>query len=144
PAGGLSDETYTGDHSRRPAADTVRVRARNRRRGNRSKGMSPRTSLRNRKVCVEELEPRQLLDAGVSGLTRPLTDRFVVHLYDDALQREAEPGGFAFWKGQVDNGASRAVATLGVTQSLEYETKFVSSLFHWYLGRAPGPAGNAA
>ena len=48
---------------------------------------------------------------------------FVNLLYQNVLERGADPGGLASWVSQLDGGASRASVTLGFTESAEFQNR---------------------
>jgi len=69
--------------------------------------------------------------------------RFVDLLYQDFLNRQADPAGLAFWTSQMDNGMSRAQVAAGIQSSLEFQTITVQSAYQQFLQRAADPAGIA-
>jgi uncharacterized protein (TIGR03118 family) len=62
--------------------------------------------------------------------------RWVNEQYNDLLGRSADPGGLAYWSGQVDAGASRASVVTALTLSQEYRQDEVQAVFERYLHRA--------
>jgi hypothetical protein len=68
---------------------------------------------------------------------------YVMRLYQDLLQRPADPAGLAHWSGLLDRGVSRAQVALSIEQSLEYRKDEVQALYAHYLHRNADPAGLA-
>jgi hypothetical protein len=78
----------------------------------------------------------------VSGVTLGTNQRFVAQIYRDLLGREADPGGLAFWSGNLDqNTQTRMQVVLGIESSQEYKARTVTQLFNQLLRRAPDPVG---
>ena len=77
-------------------------------------------SRRSCRPMLEALEARTLFSAD--------SVRFVGQAYRDLLNREAEPGGLAFWSGLVDQGHSRAEIALGIATSPEFRLDEVQGL----------------
>jgi uncharacterized protein (TIGR03118 family) len=67
--------------------------------------------------------------------------RFVDQLYQDFLNRQADPAGLAFWTGQIDNGMTRTQVAAGIQSSLEFQTITVQRAYQQFLNRAADPAG---
>lgn len=70
--------------------------------------------------------------------------------YKDFLGRPADPGGLAFWVGQLNSGLSDQSVLEGILGSAEFYTDsggtaagFVTALYGDLLGRAPDPGGLA-
>jgi Domain of unknown function (DUF4214) len=53
---------------------------------------------------------------------------FVYLMYLNALQRPPDQGGFAFWVGQLNNGATRGQVMLGFSASPEFKLKDANPL----------------
>ncbi len=68
---------------------------------------------------------------------------FVSALYQDLLQRAADPSGLAFWTQQLSNGVSRATVARGLVTSTEYRTKLVDGYYSHYLARSADPSGES-
>jgi hypothetical protein len=68
---------------------------------------------------------------------------FVSGLYQDLLQRAADPSGLAYWTQQLNNGVSRATVAQGLVTSTEYRTKLVDGYYQHYLGRNADPSGES-
>jgi hypothetical protein len=74
---------------------------------------------------------------------------FVSLVYANVLGRSADPGGFAFWQGQLDSGAmSRGTVMLQFSESAEFQSLaqnevFATMLYLGTLRRAPDPGGFA-
>jgi hypothetical protein len=71
--------------------------------------------------------------------------QFVQQLYRNVLGREADPGGLAFWVGQINGGASRGYVLAGFSESPEFieiqrENVTVERAFAIIGGRMPGYA----
>jgi len=68
--------------------------------------------------------------------------RYVQQLYNDLLQRAADPGGLAAWTGLLDAGTySYAQVATAFTSSREYDGIIVDGFYVKYLGRHAEPAG---
>src|SRR5262249_6404366 len=85
-------------------------------------------------------------------LTLPLTTPFpkqgnanadyVEALYRTILDRDAEPGGLAFWTNLLNTGAaSRLQVAQGIRQSPEHFTQEVTDFYFTLLNRPPDPSG---
>jgi hypothetical protein len=71
-----------------------------------------------------------------------LDQAYVGNLYQDALNRVADPGGLAAFSGPLDAGAeSRSQVVQGLLTSGEYRTDVVQSLYKQYLNRSADPSG---
>jgi len=67
---------------------------------------------------------------------------FVEALYRAVLNRDAEPGGLAYWTGLLNSGAlSRLQVVQGIRTSPEHFTQEVTDFYFTLLGRAPDPSG---
>lgn len=73
--------------------------------------------------------------------------QFITYCYQNVLGQAPDPGGFAFWTGQLDSGAmTRGRVMLAFSESLEFTGIFqnnvrVIMLFHSLLRRAPLQVG---
>jgi uncharacterized protein (TIGR03118 family) len=70
-------------------------------------------------------------------------ERFVDQVFQDLLNRQAEPGGLAFWAGQLDQGVTRAQVVAGIEASTEYRTILVQKAYTQFLHRTADAAGLA-
>ena len=69
---------------------------------------------------------------------------FVNALYQDLVQRAADPSGLANWTQLLDSGAaSRADVARGMIRSQEYRTKLVDGYYSHYLARAADSSGES-
>src|SRR5439155_6207789 len=72
---------------------------------------------------------------------------FVRGLYRNLLNRDAEPGGLAFWTGLLRAGgnglAARGAVVSGIWQSAEHRGLQVDHYYATFLGRQAEPAGRA-
>jgi autotransporter-associated beta strand protein len=83
---------------------------------------------------------QQTVNAGNFGLTQ--NQRFVVQLYRDLLQRDADPIGFAYYVGQLDQGKfDRVQVAAGFINSPEYQVLQVQNVYRSLLGRDADPSG---
>src|SRR5262249_11236691 len=69
--------------------------------------------------------------------------QFIDQLYQDFLNRQADPAGLAFWTAQIDQGMTRAQVAAGIESSLEFQTVTVQKAYQQLLQRAADPAGLA-
>jgi uncharacterized protein (TIGR03118 family) len=67
--------------------------------------------------------------------------RFVDQVYQDLLNRQAEPAGLAFWMGQLNQGMTRAQVVAGIENSMEFQTDVVQKAYQQFLHRSAEPAG---
>jgi uncharacterized protein (TIGR03118 family) len=67
--------------------------------------------------------------------------QFVDQLYQDFLNRQADPAGLAFWTAQIDQGMTRAQVAAGIEGSLEFQAVTVQKAYQQFLQRAADPAG---
>jgi hypothetical protein len=91
-----------------------------------------------------------ILDQGGSSAT--VTDNvidptaneaYVMQLYQQLLQRPADPAGLAHWSGLLDQGTSRTQVALDIEKGQEYRQVEVRALYTRYLHRSADPAGLA-
>jgi hypothetical protein len=69
---------------------------------------------------------------------------FIAQVYQDLLGRAADPGGLAYWSGQLNQGAlTRSQVALAIENSLEYQTAEVEGVYSRYLHRTADPGGLA-
>lgn len=69
------------------------------------------------------------------------SQRFVVHLYQDVLGRQADSSGLAFWSTNLDLGTfTQGQVSIGFVTSDEYRANTIRSYFQDILGRAPDVA----
>ena len=77
---------------------------------------------------------------------------FVSQLYQNVLDRPADPSGLQYWESVLGQGASRGQVLLGFSQSNEFEADTISTagdtnnaevyrIYEAGLGRAPDPSG---
>ena len=83
-----------------------------------------------------------------SGRVRPALDanqagKYVDAVYLDLLHRASDPGGRAYWAGQLQGGMPRASFTETIARSPEWTGVVVADLYRLALGRDPDPAGLA-
>jgi Domain of unknown function (DUF4214) len=64
-------------------------------------------------------------------------------LYADLLGRAPDPGGLAYWIGQLTSGASLQLVANGFLDSPEYCTRIITGLYQQLLSRAPDSGGLA-
>jgi RHS repeat-associated protein len=89
---------------------------------------------------IELLEERELMTA-----TPTPNGRFVNQLFQDLLQRPADPGAVAAYGSLLDQGAiGRSQVAVLIAGSREYHTDEVSSQFKQLLNRAASPSELAA
>ncbi|MCU1451960.1 MAG: serine/threonine-protein kinase [Acidimicrobiales bacterium] len=67
--------------------------------------------------------------------------RYVCHIYWDALSRQAETGGFNYWVNQLDRGASRVDMATSYLSQPESRRVLVDRLYVFFLGRHGDTAG---
>jgi uncharacterized protein (TIGR03118 family) len=67
--------------------------------------------------------------------------RFVDQVYQDLLGRQADAAGLAFWKGQLDQGMTRAQVVAGIENSTEYQGVRVQKAFQQFLHRSADQPG---
>ncbi len=68
---------------------------------------------------------------------------YVSDLYANLLQRGPDPGGLAFWVGQLSSGVSQSSVAAGFLSSTEYQSDFVQAQYLYFLGRSADQAGLA-
>lgn len=71
----------------------------------------------------------------------PPTAAYVDSVYQDLLEREAEPGAVEFWSDFLDSGRSHLAFTSAITSSAEYQRLLVGDAYREYLERAPDARG---
>ena len=102
-----------------------------------SKARSPIRSRRSGRqratLRLEELEARTLMNA--------TNEQYVLRLYDDLLERPADPSGLQSWNALLDRGASRIQVAEGFLGSAEHQTQQIGNLYESLLKRAPDPLG---
>jgi hypothetical protein len=86
---------------------------------------------------VESLEDRLVL-AGGSNVA------YVAQLYQDLLQRNADPQGLTYWAGQLDAGQPRSQVVAAFESSPEYLNNWINRQFQSFLIRPADPTGLAA
>jgi uncharacterized protein (TIGR03118 family) len=67
--------------------------------------------------------------------------RFVDQVYQDLLNRQAEPGGLAFWTSQIDQGMTRTQVVAGIESSTEFRSNEVQNAYQKFLHRNAEQAG---
>src|SRR5262249_13976158 len=67
--------------------------------------------------------------------------RFVDQVYQDLLNRQADPAGLAAWIAQLDQGLTRAQVVAAIENSPEFQTLTVQKAYQQFLHRAADPAG---
>lgn len=68
---------------------------------------------------------------------------FVIALYRDVLERDADPLGLTSWVAQLDAGTSRGAVSTAVWVSREHRTLQVGEFYAELLGRSPDAIGLA-
>lgn len=67
---------------------------------------------------------------------------FVTHVYQDALRRAPDAGGFTTWTTALLNGAlTTTQVAASFMASTEYRTLLINQAYQHILGRAPDPSG---
>jgi RHS repeat-associated protein len=94
---------------------------------------SRRPGWRRATLRVEELEARILLNAA--------NDQYVSRLYDDLLERPADPSGLQAWNALLDQGTSRIQVAEGFLGSKEQEIQLIGNMYESLLKRAPDLSG---
>ena len=89
---------------------------------------------------VEPLEGRALL------ATSTLNQVLVAEDYQVFLHRtvDNDPSGLAYWTGLLNKGISPNTVGLGIADSPESATNFVTAQYEKFLGRTPDQAGLTA
>src|SRR5262249_54075697 len=64
-------------------------------------------------------------------------------VYQDLLNRQADPVGLAFWTGLMDQGMTRAQVVAVIETSSEYQANVVQKAYQQFLHRSAEPAGLA-
>jgi uncharacterized protein YkwD len=72
--------------------------------------------------------------------------QFVTLLYKNVLGRDPDPGGYAYWTGQLSGGASRGEVLLGFSESQEHKTLssdkvYVTMIYVGMLRKSPDQPG---
>jgi uncharacterized protein (TIGR03118 family) len=70
--------------------------------------------------------------------------RFVDQVYQDLLNRQADPAGLAAWTGALDGGMTRAQVVAGIESSTEFLTAEVQKAYQQFLHRPADAAGLTA
>jgi hypothetical protein len=94
-------------------------------------------SRRRSSLQVEPLERRALLATTAATLNQVLVEEN----YLIFLSRTADSGGLTYWSTRLNNGASPNSVGLGIANSTESATDFITSSYQNFLGRAPEQAG---
>ena len=94
---------------------------------------SKRPGRRTATLRVEELEARILMNA--------TNEQYVSRLYDDLLERPADPSGLQSWNALLDQGASRIQVAEGFLGSAEHQIQLIGNLYESLLERAPDASG---
>lgn len=89
-------------------------------------------------------------DANYSSVTQALSvvvtpspnDKLVQHLYTDLVGGQ-DPSGEAFWVSQLSKGVSRYNVAYGFTQSVNYASNLVSSMYVKEMGRPVDTSGGS-
>jgi hypothetical protein len=101
---------------------------------------------------AESDENRQALETAPNVSYAATTEQEVARLYEAAMQRGADPGGFAYWTTALVNGDTLGHVATQFISSPEFATHygrdttndtFVTTLYANVLGRTPDHAGNA-
>jgi PKD repeat protein len=92
------------------------------------------------KPGVEQLERRELLDAGLAtGLSNAAVGRLVNSLYNTLLNRAPQPAELASWQNAVNAGQSLEELAEAFLSSPEYQSDFISDSYTTLLKRQPQP-----
>jgi len=70
--------------------------------------------------------------------------RYILHLYQSLLGREADALGLANWSNLLYGGESKAQVIAGIEHGVEYAWRQVQQLYHQYLHRGADGAGLAS
>jgi hypothetical protein len=85
---------------------------------------------------LESLEDRLVLDVtGGSNM------KYVAQLYQDLLQRNADPQGLLSWSQQLDAGRPRSQVVAAIEASPEYRNAWINRQYQTFLVRSVDPAG---
>jgi hypothetical protein len=71
----------------------------------------------------------------------PIPNMFVTSLYQRLLGRAPDPGGFAFWVQQLNQGATPGDVARGFLFSEEFARNLSREQYQRFLRRAPDPSG---
>jgi hypothetical protein len=85
------------------------------------------------------------------ALRKPQVDARVVQLFEQVLEREADPSGLAFWSGRIQSQrltyenllVTLAISNEAWTKAGATPEGYVDATFRRMLGRAPDPSGAA-
>jgi RHS repeat-associated protein len=91
----------------------------------------PQPRKRATHLRVEQLEARILLNAS--------DQQFVLRLYDDLLERTADPSGLQHWTSLLGQGASRTQVAAGFLGSVEHQVQLIGNTYVNLLKRLPDP-----
>lgn len=105
-------------------------------------------------LATDQLTLPQLVSGFVNSQEAMTIVDPVVRLYDGLFSRAPDIGGLQYWIASEDDGSSFYSVVQGFVGSAEFsndygainssnETQFVTSLYHYFLGRTPDPAGLA-
>ncbi len=75
------------------------------------------------------------------SITGSANNRFVDQVYQDLLNRQADPTGLAFFSGELDQGMTRSQVVAQLENTTEYRTVVVQKAFQQFLHRAADTAG---
>src|SRR5207253_11250738 len=81
-------------------------------------------------------------DTTVGAALSP-NERYVWQVYFDLLQRTVDPGGLAYWAGQLDDGLPREQMATALVHSDEYLATIVRPAYVQFLGRDAEATGLA-
>lgn len=91
---------------------------------------------------VSAASPAPTAPAPVAAPVSP-AQSFVDRAYEDILNRPADPGGEAYWVGQVNKGVPHANVAAALTQTPDYRNVIVERAYLQSLGRDADPGGQA-
>jgi len=94
-----------------------------------------------RAVPTRKVEPRLETLEDRTTPSVAANDLFVASLYQGLLGRPADPGGVAYWAGQLNAGASRTQVAQGIAGSQEALGRDVNLFYNVLLGRAADTGG---
>jgi hypothetical protein len=93
-----------------------------------------------RRLALEELEARQLLDGGGLASNPVLASQFVTVLYHDLLQRTPSTGEVAAWQNLITGGLPADQVANAFVSSTEYRSNLIVHDYQTLLGRTPSAA----